>query len=287
MEIIHFLQQFDHPAVYLLMRVFSFLGDAPFYLFILPILYWCWNREKSVPFMMIVLSELVLNYILKDLFHTPRPQDLAMVDSTGLGFPSGHAQNAVVVFGYLAWLGRNRSYYWWAGVVIFFIGLSRLYLGVHFPADVVGGWFLGFLWLVFCIWVKNYLERNKVQFPMVPTIGIIFLITTWITVFVGDSEIAKAAGAMSGLFTGAIITQRWLPFEAKGTPFHQGFKVLLGLSGVFILDQGLDFILPLGRVFMYSHYSLLGLWISWGSVWIFMKLQLIGTRKNVKEAPAR
>lgn len=99
-----------------------------------------------------------LNYLLKELFSRSRPALWnRTVDVAHYSFPSGHAMVSLVIYGMLGYL---LSVYfprwrWLIGILtlllVTLIGLSRLYLGVHWPTDVVAGYSAGFVWLVACV----------------------------------------------------------------------------------------------------------------------------------------
>ena len=97
----------------------------------------------------------VPGYLLKDLIARPRPQVFAwLTQASGLGFPSGHTLTAVVLYGMLAWLlGRDRAgwrralVYGVGGAWALAVGVSRIYLGVHYPSDVLASLALGVIWL--------------------------------------------------------------------------------------------------------------------------------------------
>ncbi|MHB8072955.1 phosphatase PAP2 family protein [Desulfosporosinus fructosivorans] len=102
----------------------------------------------------------LLNIILKELFRRARPDIVHLVQAGGYSFPSGHSMVAVAfygVIGYLIWLNlRNRSKPSWYVVVFTFalilaIGISRIYLGVHFASDVIAGYVTGGVWAITCI----------------------------------------------------------------------------------------------------------------------------------------
>lgn len=150
------LQEGRSPALDGLAAGTSFLGDELFYLVLIPILYWTVQRGVALRLAVLMLASTWLNGVLKALVDLPRPSPLEVAvlearESGGL--PSGHAQNAVVVWGFLA---GTRPVPWvlgGAGAIIFAIGVSRIYLGAHFPHDVVVGWVVGAVLLaVFLRW---------------------------------------------------------------------------------------------------------------------------------------
>jgi len=115
----------------------------------------------------------LLNTILKALFHRARPDIVHLAEAGGYSFPSGHAMVAAAfygVIGYLIWLNlKNHSKPSWYILVLTFaliiaIGISRIYLGVHFASDVIAGYSAGGVWAIACIVslkeIRNYKGRN-------------------------------------------------------------------------------------------------------------------------------
>lgn len=106
-----------------------------------------------------VVGGVVLNLILKSLFSRPRPLILTTIYAGNFAFPSGHAMSSMVAYGTLAYLivrGASGNVVRVlsvvvAAVVIILIGLSRIYLGVHYATDVLGGYLIGFAWADLCI----------------------------------------------------------------------------------------------------------------------------------------
>jgi len=102
----------------------------------------------------------LLNYALKNIFHRARPDIQHLVNAGGYSFPSDHAMVSATFYGmlgYLVWLNlheRNKTSWHFIVVTVIFIaaiGVSRIYLGVHFPSDVVAGFAAGGVWLIACI----------------------------------------------------------------------------------------------------------------------------------------
>jgi undecaprenyl-diphosphatase len=109
-----------------------------------------------------LVGALGLSPVIKLIVQRPRPDLSPVFDAGGLAFPSGHATTSAIVFGSLAYvLTRQQSWrtnVWiWAvaGMLSFLIGFSRLYLGVHWTTDVVGGWTLGLMWVALGVVVTD------------------------------------------------------------------------------------------------------------------------------------
>ena len=105
-----------------------------------------------------VTGGIALNYLLKDLFARDRPELWERIlEVSTASFPSGHAMISLIVYGFIGYWVATRYPAWRilsvgaAGFLIITIGLSRLYLGVHWPTDVVAGYAAGLVWLLSCI----------------------------------------------------------------------------------------------------------------------------------------
>ncbi len=168
------VNSFSTPALTNLAIFFSFIGDWPF-LTILGfaifgfLLYIKWKRE-AVIFFITNIGELILNISLKLIYQRQRPDPLfeyALPDS--YSFPSGHALGALCFFGILAWLvaanvkstmGKIELYVT-AAFLILSIGLSRIYLGVHYPSDILAGYLVASVWTLTVIFADRSLQKNN------------------------------------------------------------------------------------------------------------------------------
>ena len=151
------------------MRFFTFLGSEDFFFLILPAIYWCIDSALGLRIGYILIISNGLSFIFKLAFAGPRPywinpQVQALTYESSFGVPSGHAQNAVSIWGLMAHrIGKSWAYALGFGIALL-IGFSRLVLGMHFPHDVLAGWLIGgvLLWTFARLWhpVSAWLGRQ-------------------------------------------------------------------------------------------------------------------------------
>lgn len=154
---------------------FTFLGSHEFLIpaNLVLIAYYLIRKHKwySIKVPAIAISSLLLMFILKHLFNRPRPGIPLLYEAKGLSFPSGHALMSVTFYGLLIYIVfktfQNKGAKWTLIflliALILIIGFTRIYLRVHYTTDVIAGYCIGFLWLVFAVWLLNRLEKYSRQ----------------------------------------------------------------------------------------------------------------------------
>jgi len=296
---------------------FTFLGNEEFYLVIVPLLYWCVNAGFGLRIGTMLMATNWLNGLLKMAFHSPRPywvdpQVKAMIAESSFGLPSGHSQNAASLWS----LAANKLSYRWgwlaAGLIIFLIGFSRLYLGVHFLRDILTGWLVGFLLLFFYLkvetpvvnWFKKLTFNGQLSAAVLSSlmmvlagVGIRALLAGWQVpadwtanaLLAAPSEpihplsldgLFTVAGTWLGLIAGLAVMLRGRGLMDAGGPAGKRIlRYLLGLVGMVILYAGLGAVFPsepeaVGYSLRMLRYTLIGLWVSAGAPLLFVRMKL-------------
>ena len=298
------------------MSVFTFLGNEQFYLVVAPAVLWCLDASLGLKMGLALMVNSAFYSILKLVFHAPRPYWIEpriqpFSAEASFGIPSGHAQNAVVVWGMLAaWI--HKTWAWIvAGALIFLVGLSRMYLGVHFPTDVLAGWAIGalVLWVILRYekplsrWLGRLKPGDQVLYALGASMWLILLgalarlalggwtmPTQW-TVLAARapgaapvnplelSGLISNAGTFFGLALGGILLRQRGWFDAHGRALQLLARYLIGLAVVLVLWYGLGAIFPRGEslvpyMLRYLRYGLVGLWVSGLAPMIFIRLKL-------------
>ncbi len=315
-EITLFLQSLGEWLVGI-MNFLSFLGTEDFYFLVLPILYWCVDAAIGARVGAMLLLSNWLNGVFKLILHTPRPywydaRVQAFSSETSFGMPSGHAMNAMSMWGLMANQFKKRFFTIVCIVVIFLIGLSRIYLGMHFSSDVIVGWLLGGLLLWVFVkyeqrvvdWIKVKHFEQQLSLAIVSSLFIlllgmlmIYLMRNWtipaewvqnaIAATPGH-EIAPTspdgmitiAGMWLGMWGGlAWFNHRYGMFNAGGPGWKRLLRYALGVAGIMVLWYGLGNVFPreanlTSYVLRYFRYFLVGAWVTAVAPWTFIRLRL-------------
>lgn len=139
------------------------------FIFISVALLWLWQKRYCIlPLFIAVTGSEAFTYLGKLVFHRPRPE-MAIYAEHSFSFPSGHASIAVAFYGFLGYLLMRFSQSWNRKVNIFFttiliiiaIGVSRVYLGVHYISDVWSGYLVGAMWLIIAVSFSEWLRHKE------------------------------------------------------------------------------------------------------------------------------
>ena len=290
-DAILWVQSFRHPFLDVLFQAATSLGEEEFYLIFLPFIYWCLSKQVGVGLTYITMLSHYLNSVVKLIYRLPRPSDPRLVllrTETSPSFPSGHAQSAVVNWGYLVTRFRHKIFSIVAVVLILLIAFSRIYVGVHFPQDVVGGLLIGLLLLVAYNWVVGTIEKRRFDLPLPIklTLSVAIPLTLLFThPFDVDgtypAELAATTmGTILGMSIGFVLEQEHIRFKVDGLWWKRGLRFILGMVLVVIFYLGLKLAFP-GEV---SHsvaialrmvrYSLVGFCAAFLAPWLFVATSL-------------
>lgn len=299
------------------MKMITFLGNEEFYLFVAPAIYWCLDAKLGFRLGISLMLSGMINSGLKLVFRGPRPYWVeakvqAFSAETSFGVPSGHSQNSAVVWGLIA-KRINKTWAWVAAIILIgLIGFSRMYLGVHFPHDVLLGWLIGavILWLIiklesrFTSWFSRYPPSSQVLLAFAASI-LLILFVGMIRFLIGDYQLPQLwimaaaqanpesdpiaplalsgmisnAGTLFGLAAGGIWLYQKGWMDARGELWKRLLRFLIGVIGVFVLWFGLGEVFPRGEALIpfglrYIRYALVGFWISGFAPWLFMRMKI-------------
>lgn len=308
-EIIQLLQ-IHLPQYDPVLQFFAFLGQPEFSLLIIPVIIWCINRHHGIRLLLLISISGAICEIIKILVHSPRPYWVssgvqALSHYPSFGFPSGHAQNAVVFFGFIAaWLKKR----WVTGLcisTILLIGLARVYQAVHYPLDIIGGMIIGVLLLILYFRCEKAIDiriagLSTLRQIMLAFIGSGILLvcsllalsslgswevpSTWFTLAQHQSgfpispliphDTLAGAGLFFGTAAGAALFSRNPRPEQKLLVRYHILNYVIGmiiLLGFWFGVKGLIQHEQYGWVIEYGRSVLAGMWVTYGAPLLFMR----------------
>lgn len=286
-EFIVWLQQYQTPLRNEIWELITNLGGSN-YLYLIPLVIWCVDYRTGQRLLVVFTFTVFLNTTLKTWLGQPRPfqMDPRVIShgERGFGLPSGHAQLTVAYWGVIAHYVA-RPWFWAVAVVLMAaIGFSRIYLGVHFPSDVIAGWALGgvTLWafIAYGERIEAALRRRDTAAQIQLSLAIAAGLLLFELLLVGDAERinAGAAGFVAGAGVGSAIGAQRLAFDGRG---HWWQRVLRYLVGIALMLPMLGVMRKLGvpegvlgKGVIALDLSLLGLWLTFGAPWLFERLKL-------------
>ena len=149
------LSHYRTPFLNILFLFATLMGSRYFYICLIPMLFIFFDKKRAYSFSVLILVSVLINTIIKEIFAIPRPLDdivhpLYTSLAKGFSFPSGHAQGSMTLWGLIIILNRKSVKIIITSIfMILLISFSRLYLGVHFPTDILSGWVVGVV-VLFC-----------------------------------------------------------------------------------------------------------------------------------------
>lgn len=282
MYFLKILESIRTPLLDQLFLLLTFFGEEVLVLAIICFLYWCYNKRLAYRICFTFFSSGLLVQTLKITFRVPRPWikdpsfnpvKKAVTTATGYSFPSGHTQCATALYSSFALNTKKNFNRIICFVIIFSVMLSRMYLGVHTPIDVLVSF-----GLTLCLsFVTNYLitrfellDRNyKITAILLSIISIAVALYS-LTLLHWDiinakyaSDCCKAAGAGIGFSLGWFIESTYIRFNENTTyPSRQVVKFLIGISIAVLLKVGLKVVLGSSIPADMLRYFILVLWIT-------------------------
>lgn len=272
--LILWLQQYAVPGLTAFFTAITSLGSLEFYMLAIPIIYWTINKHFGFRFAVFFALSAYINSGVKHLFATERPpRELRLVTQEGYSFPSGHAQGSTAFWGFLALELKKPWAYWFSAVLVALISISRLYLGVHWPIDIVGGLAIG---LVLLFIYGQMAGKTWYSFSLRAIIvgSVLFAAILYLIHPAGDGPMT--IGFLLGAVLGYTLESRHVQFREEATAVQNVIKSSLGLAVLFLLRIALKPVLNWlpADLAIIVRYGLMGFWACFGAPFVFMRVGL-------------
>ncbi|MHA1725856.1 MAG: phosphatase PAP2 family protein [Promethearchaeota archaeon] len=270
-----------NEQMYAIFSIITNLGDLIVYIIIITVAWYAYDKKvaKNLAFSLL-LGGAYANAVLKDIWKDPRPWTRREV--TGYGFPSGHSQSSVSVYGYLAHDVREKNRVIAIIFVILFyvVAISRIIIGVHDLQDIWGGLLFGMLFLTIFI-ILEPRASAKINTLTLPLKALLIIIVPLILFIIGilifpstDQDYGMFSGAMIGLGLGYIIECEKIGYDPTILSTKQRLlNMVIGLLITFALYFLLNFIPLESVIWELIEFFILSFLLATLNPWIFNKIQ--------------
>lgn len=257
-KLIQWIQSWLGPAGTAIASFITLFGEEFFLVAILGFLYWCYDKEFGKYAGLTIVTGIVWNPLIKNIFLRRRPYfdnpaikclkpvdssaDIMDIAAQGFSFPSGHSTNSAVVFGSLAVYSKKKVLWIIAIIAPLLVGISRFSVGVHYPTDVLCGWLLGITVIALMTFLNNKIQKKWLLHL------IIFLISCVGLFYCHTNDYFTGLGIMAGFFLAEEFEERFVKFEITKNILAiicrmiAGFAVYLGLNALLKLPFSKDFL---------------------------------------------
>lgn len=280
-QTVAWVQSFRSPALDTAFALASLLGDHRLLFLLASLAFWCMDKRLGFSLVIVFLASAYTNSVLKELLAVPRPAGPgieALGVNGGYALPSGHAQNASSAWGYWGLWLRHRWAWGAVALILALVAASRVYLGLHYPADVVAGVVIGGLVLILFLRAQAWLTPRLASWPVAGRLALAVGPAVLLALAAPSENALAASGALLGISAGWVLEERYLGMEVSGAWWQYGGRLLLGGAGLGALigleavlegAPGLDFLAPVA----------LGVWITLGAPALF---RLIGLARRTE-----
>lgn len=301
LDILMYLQSIRNELLTSIFTFFTICTEVPVITVLTGILYWCINKKAGQRTLFALCGSLNINAGVKNFVKMPRPigteglESLRVETATGYSFPSGHTQTATTFWTSMIYLFRKSWIYVVGLFMILGAGISRLYLGVHWPIDVIVGWAFGIALSILFIKLFDYIDDSKNYYILVG----LMLIFGIFTYFIGGEDLYKMFGLYTGFALGYMVEDTYINFSTENeirrknifakTPSRNeglGKKILrfivgiISLLAVYLLLNYMEDILIVGKaeeiinIIKYLKYTFVVFWGMAGAPALFKLFRL-------------
>jgi len=259
MEFLYILEKIRIPVLNEFMLLITKLGEETAFLVVGLIMFWCVSKRRGYYVMSVGFLGTIASQAMKIICRIPRPWvkdpnfsilEQAREAADGYSFPSGHTQSAFGTFGAIAATTKQKGTIAICILLSVLVGLSRMYIGVHTPEDVLvgAGLSVGFIAILYPLMIG----KKDLTFPVLIGLGLIsalYLLVMELTAFPADIDAHNLESAMKNAYTltgctiGLILVypleKKYVNFPEKAIWWAQILKVVVGLILVLAVKEGL------------------------------------------------
>ena len=258
MEFLYWLEDIRMPGLNEFMLTVTQLGEETAFLVLALVFFWCVDKKRGYLLMSVGFLGTMANQFMKLWFRVPRPwvldPDFTILEAareaaTGYSFPSGHTTSAVATFGSIAVTTKNKKTFWACILLAVLVGLSRMYIGVHTPKDVLVGALtsIALILALYRVVINGTNMLTVLKIMMLASLGLLAFVLLYpfpedLDAHNLESGLKNAytmVGSVAGVGFVYLMEKKYVNFTTEAVWWAQILKVVIGLGLVLAVKEGL------------------------------------------------
>ena len=285
LDVLLFLQNIRTDILNVILQGITMLGEEVVMVLVIAILYFCIDKKFAQKLFFITVSSAGINGIIKNLVRFPRPFATGKIicvredTATGYSFPSGHTQTFASMSTTIAKKLKKPLVTFLVGILIVLVAFSRMYLGAHYPSDVVVGAVLGVVLALIGTSLFDKVENKKVLY-----LATIILLTPFAVMFLINpdehfEDFYKIFGMLIGFLFAVMFEEKYASLEYNISWGKKVLRVVIGIVAALLIKEGIKVFnvfdsLRMNLVFDAFRYCAL-VFVTLGICpWIFKKMKI-------------
>lgn len=285
LDVLLFLQNIRTDILNVLLQGITMLGEEVVMVLVIAILYFCIDKKFAQKLFFVTVSSVGINGIIKNLVRFPRPFATGKIicvredTATGYSFPSGHTQTFASMSTTIAKKLKKPLVTFLVGILIVLVAFSRMYLGAHYPSDVVVGAVLGVVLALIGTSLFDKVKNKRLLY-----LATIILLTPFAVMFLINpdehfEDFYKIFGMLIGFLFAVMFEEKYAPLEYNSSWWKKVLRVVIGVVVALLIKEGVKIFnvfdsLRMNLVFDALRYGVL-VFVTLGVCpWIFKKMKI-------------
>ena len=273
-DAIRALQSFESGLLDAFFNGVTLLGNYKFYLLLIPLIYWCWDKKFGFRISVLLMLSFYLNITLKSTFDASRPdKSLWKTDASNSSFPSGHAQNSATFWSYLALIEKRKLLIALSVALVSLVAVSRVYLGVHFPRDVVFGAFIGIALALLFFVFEPFVSAKVMSLSVKKCLLVSFPIPLVMFTLFMSQDSSKICGMLLGLLLGYILESNFVNMQTYVRLRTKVLRYTAGISILLLTLYSVESFIAMNTFSYFFLYYILGMMLTFAIPLLFVKVE--------------
>ncbi len=275
-----YLQSLGNPFADNLFIAITTISSQPAYFLLASLIFWCFNKKTGIRALYVILFSAFMAILIKNLFSMPRPPEyLHKIQENEFGFPSGHAQVSSSFWGYAGLSIKNKCIVFAGIIAIISVSLSRVYLGVHYVGDVVGGIILGLSVALISFKIEPVMTSRLERLSSISKYSIAVALPVILVAIAAMQpgllkEQAEIGLVMAGIGVGYLLEEERVGLADAKNNKQRIKRAIVGVAVLGIIYLISSMLLLINPNFTFFKYGALGFASAFIVPWVITKMEM-------------